>query len=79
MNKLIKITLVTILFTSIAAKAEEMSLEASHEATAQEEVINHFESIPGYEANAAEAQAEEQEEVLDEAVSSHDETELPQS
>jgi|GEM_PF-3516764 len=65
MNKLIKIALVAALFTSLVAKAEELALEAAHEEQAQEEVINHFESIPGYQANEAAAE----EEILDQSVS----------
>ncbi len=77
MNKLTKIAIAISLFTSLVVKAEEIALEAAQEETAQEEVINHFESIPGYEANAEEAAGEES--VLDQAVSSEAEAELPQS
>ncbi len=79
MNKLTKIAIAISLFTSLVAKAEEMAAEPAQE---QAEAINHFESIPGYEA-ADEANLDSEavaaeETILDEAVSS-EEAELPQS
>ncbi len=80
MNKLIKIALAAALFTSLASKAEEMAVDATHELQAhQAEPINYLEAIPhADEANLESASAAAEEEILEEAVSS-EEAELPQS
>ncbi len=82
MNKLTKIALVTALFTSLVAKAEELAASPAEHQEAQVEAINPLDSTPDYQASAAEHEEQAQEDsILDEAVSSQEanQEKLPQS